>query len=248
MTAPQSGPIRTMPGMGIDDPTSGRVATATWQEVSATRPALAVPVGALEQHGPHLPLDTDTRIATAVAARLPGFDLAPAIAYGASGEHEGFAGTVSVGSETLTRVIVEYGRSACRWAPRVVFVNGHGGNALALAEAVTLLRYEGRDAAWLPCAVPGADAHAGRTETSLLLHLSPDVVHRDRIEVGDPRPISELMPALRSGGVAAVSANGVLGDPTDSDAGEGARLFDRMCGLSAAAVQRWQPDARGMLR
>ncbi|MFD4469951.1 mycofactocin biosynthesis peptidyl-dipeptidase MftE [Rhodococcus sp. NPDC058505] len=227
-------------------PTS--LADATWPEIADGRPALAVPVGSLEQHGPHLPLDTDTRIASAVAGALPGLRLAPAIAYGASGEHEGFAGTVSLGAEVLRTLIVEYGRSACRWSPRVLFVNGHGGNAPALAEAVTLLRYEGRDAAWLPCAVPGADAHAGRTETALLLHLSPDEVRMDRVEAGDPRPIAELMPRLRAGGVAAVSANGILGDPTGADAVEGALLFDQMCGRAVAAAGRWQPDEHGMLR
>ncbi|WP_345349690.1 mycofactocin biosynthesis peptidyl-dipeptidase MftE [Rhodococcus olei] len=234
--------------MHPDVPAPAPLDTATWPEVAASGPALAVPVGSLEQHGPHLPLDTDTRIATAVARVLPGLRLAPAIGYGASGEHEGFAGTVSLGTEALRTLVVEYGRSACRWSPRLLFVNGHGGNAPALAEAVALLRYEGRDAAWVPCAVPGADAHAGRTETALLLHLSPEVVHTDRIEAGDTRPIAELMPRLRDGGVAAVSANGVLGDPRTADAAEGARVFEQMCALAAAAVNRWNPDTRGMLR
>ncbi|TQF68757.1 mycofactocin biosynthesis peptidyl-dipeptidase MftE [Rhodococcus spelaei] len=224
------------------------LADATWPEIADTVPALAVPVGSLEQHGPHLPLDTDTRIAVAVAAALPGLTLAPAIAYGASGEHEGFAGTVSIGSSALQSVVVEYGRSACRWSPRVLFVNGHGGNAPALAEAVALLRYEGRDAAWLPCAVPGADAHAGCTETSLLLHISPVVVRLDRAEPGDLRPVAEILPAMRESGVAAVSANGVLGDPTAADATAGARMFEQMVARSSAALARWQPDGRGMLR
>jgi len=150
---------------------------------------VAVPLGAFEQHGPHLPLDTDTRIAEALARRLPGTVLAPSIAYGASGEHEGFPGTISIGSDALRTILVEYGRSACRWAERVVFVNGHGGNLETLISAVTLLRYEGREVAWLPCAVPGADAHAGRTETSLLLCLSPEVVDFARAEVGNTDPI-----------------------------------------------------------
>ena len=88
---------------------------------------------------PHLPLDTDTRIATAVASavaeRLTGdWLLAPAIGYGASGEHEGFPGTVSIGTAALQLLLVEFGRSACNWASRLVFVNGHGGNVDAVAE------------------------------------------------------------------------------------------------------------------
>ena len=85
---------------------------------------LAVPVGATEQHGPHLPLDTDTRIASAIAERVcgrskaSGLLCAPDLNYGASGEHEGFAGTISIGHEALRGLLVEYGRSACRWAAR----------------------------------------------------------------------------------------------------------------------------------
>ncbi|MFD4182160.1 mycofactocin biosynthesis peptidyl-dipeptidase MftE [Rhodococcus sp. NPDC058514] len=224
------------------------LAGATWPDIDADAPAIAVPIGSLEQHGPHLPLDTDTRIAVAVARSLPGMAIAPAIAYGASGEHEGFAGTVSLGASALEAVVVEYGRSACRWSPRVLLVNGHGGNAPTLAKAVALLRYEGRDVAWLPCAVPGADAHAGRTETSLLLHLSPGDVRMERAQPGVTQPIGELMDRLRAGGIASVSANGVLGDPTGASAAEGERMFEQMVARCVAAVSRWQPDGNGMLR
>ncbi|QBJ95613.1 mycofactocin biosynthesis peptidyl-dipeptidase MftE [Rhodococcus sp. ABRD24] len=222
------------------------LAPAPWPDISRDELTVAVPVGSLEQHGPHLPLDTDTRIASAVARSLDGVIVAPAIEYGASGEHEGFPGTISLGSEVLEMLLVEYGRSTCLWARRVVFVNGHGGNGPALAKAVTLLRYEGRDAAWLPCAVPGADAHAGRTETSLLLHLSPGDVHMGQAEKGNTTPIAELMPQLRAGGMLAATTNGILGDPTGSSAAEGAQLFGGMVGRADAAVSRWTvgPDGR----
>jgi len=132
------------------------IAQARWPECEDV-PVLLVPVGATEQHGPHLPLGTDTAIAATVAARS-GLPVAPALPYGASGEHESFPGTVSIGTETLAAVIVELGRSACRFARRLVLVNGHGGNVGALRAAVALLRSEGRDVAWFPCGVPGADA------------------------------------------------------------------------------------------
>ena len=224
------------------------LAHAAWPELPG-RPLLAVPLGSVEQHGHHLPLATDTRVAEAVA-RAAGLDavVAPAIPYGASGEHEGFPGTVSIGTEALAAVLVEYGRSACRWAGRLLVVNGHGGNLDALRRAVPLLRAEGRDAAWSPCGVPGGDAHAGRTETSLLLHLAPDAVRTDRSVPGATEPIGDLLPRLRAEGVRAVSPTGVLGDPTGASAEEGARLLAAMATRLAAAVARWDVGEDGQLR
>ena len=222
----------------------------TSDQVAGAALTLAVPVGSTEQHGPHLPLDTDTRIAVALAhgvAEQLGCLLAPAIAYGASGEHQGFPGTVSIGTEALTAVLVEYGRSACEWAARVVFVNGHGGNVEALRSATATLRGEGRDTAWLSAFRNDADAHAGHTETSLLLHLSPQAVHPDRLAAGNTEPLAELMPRLRRGGVAAVSASGVLGDPTTATAADGARIFADMVADCVRRVQQWTPGPDGML-
>jgi len=213
---------------------------STWPEIEG-RPTVLVPVGSTEQHGPHLPLDTDARVAAAVAARAAGPVLvAPPVAYGASGEHEGFAGTVSVGHEALRLLLVELGRSAARWAGRLVFVNGHGGNVPTLVDAVGLLRYEGRDAAWFACS-PGGDAHAGRAETSLVLALDPALVRSER-DPGNTAPITDLLPAMRAGGVAAVSPNGVLGDPTGASAAEGERMLSAMATDLAAAMTRWHPD------
>src|SRR5919205_473854 len=131
----------------------GEIASARSAECADVA-VLLVPVGALEQHGPHLPLGTDTVVAATVAGRA-GLPVTPPIAFGASGEHEGFAGTVSIGTEILAAVLVETGRSACRWARRLVFVNGHGGNLPALVAATTLLRDEGRDVGWFACGLPG---------------------------------------------------------------------------------------------
>jgi mycofactocin system creatininase family protein len=210
-----------------------------WPEIDG-RPTLLVPVGSVEQHGPHLPLDTDTRIAAAVAARAATGALlvAPPVAYGASGEHEGFPGTVSIGHEALRLLLVELGRSAARWAGRLVFVNGHGGNVSSLVETVRLLRYEGRDAAWFACAA-GGDAHAGRTETSLMLALDPSRVRLDLAEPGCTDDIAAIMPRLRREGVRAVSANGVLGDPAGASAAEGHELLDRAAAELRGFVASW---------
>ncbi|MEP9393556.1 mycofactocin biosynthesis peptidyl-dipeptidase MftE [Gordonia sp. VNQ95] len=226
-----------------------------WPELTDSAMTVLVPVGSFEQHGPHLPLDTDTRIAVAVASGAHGrlatdapYSCAPAIPYGASGEHEGFAGTISLGAEALGAVLLEYGRSACRWAQRIAFVNGHGGNVPTLTTAVARLRYEARDVAWYPCMFPDADAHAGHTETSVLLHLSPDVVRSDRLEVGNREPMATLMGALRTGGVSAVSANGILGDASSSSAEAGALLLDHAIGDLARALTEWTVDDGGRLR
>jgi creatinine amidohydrolase len=227
------------------------LAGAAWPELPE-RPLLLVPLGAVEQHGHHLPLATDTTVACAVAESavdvLDGVLLAPALAYGASGEHEDFPGTISIGTEALTGLLVEYGRSAGRWVGRLVVVNGHGGNLDALRTAVPQLRSEGRDVAWFPCGVPGADAHAGRTETSLVLHVEPARVRADRAVAGDTTPIGQLLPRLRAEGVRAVSPTGVLGDPAGASAEEGAELLAAMADRLADAVRAWDVDPTGRLR
>ncbi len=227
-----------------------RLTHATWPEVTGA-PLVVVPLGSVEQHGRHLPMATDTVVAQAVAEavvpRLDGALLAPAVPYGASGEHEGFPGTVSIGTEALTTVLVELGRSACRWAQRVVVVNGHGGNLQALRAAVPLLRSEGRDVAWFPCGVPGGDAHAGRTETSVMLHVEPAGVRVADAVAGETASLAEILPRLRAGGVRAVSPSGVLGDPAGASAAEGAELHAAITRRLVAAVRGWAVDPAGRL-
>ena len=212
-----------------------RLADQTWPELATAQHTVLVPVGSLEQHGPHLPLDTDTVIARAVCDRLAEMLadrevlVAPALGYGSSGEHQDFPGTSSIGSDVLRRVAIELTRSMRQWADRVVFVNAHGGNVSAVGSAVQQLRAEAHDVAWLPCATEDFDLHAGRTETSLMLHLCPGRVSLERAERGDTRTLNELMPAMLSGGVRAVSPNGVLGDPTGATPQEGARVLEDMC-------------------
>jgi mycofactocin system creatininase family protein len=171
------------------------LSTAHWPDVEAgPRRLLVVPVGSLEQHGAHLPLDTDTRIATAVAVRAcagrPGVALAPPIAIGASGEHADFPGTLSIGTVALSTLLVELGRHASLDWPAMLLVNGHGGNAAAIRDAVKLLAYEGRrcrgwHAGLRPAMLAAGeslvpDAHAGRVETSIMLALAPDDVRFDQ--------------------------------------------------------------------
>ena len=214
--------------------------SARWPEVEAgPRRLLVVPIGSLEQHGAHLPLDTDTRVATAVAARAcagrSGVGLAPPIAIGASGEHAAFPGTLSIGRVALSTLLVELGRHASLHWPATLLVNGHGGNVTAIRDATGQLRREGRRShAWhaglRPGLLPAAgaitpDAHAGRMETSMMLALAPEDVRLDAAAAGDTRPLTEIMPDLSAHGVRHVSPNGVLGDPAGASAAEGEQLL-----------------------
>jgi creatinine amidohydrolase len=214
---------------------------AHWPEVErAARLLLVVPVGSVEQHGPHLPLDTDTRIAVAVARRAcsgrPGVALAPPLPIGASGEHAAFPGTLSIGTEALAACLIELGRHASLHWPALLLVNGHGGNVAAVEAAAGRLRHEGRECLAWHAALPEGDAHAGRSETSVMLALDPDAVRLDAAERGDVRPLEQILPLLRAQGVRAVSANGVLGDPAGASAAEGERLLARLTDSLAAAM------------
>lgn len=213
-------------------PDRRELAGTTWPAIP-TGSTVFVPLGSTEQHGPHLPMSTDTTVAVAVArglaALLPGHVLvAPPIAFSASGEHAGFPGTVSIGAEVLDAVLVETVRSLSLWAARTVIVNAHGGNVPTVARAVERMRSEGHAVSWVACATPGGDAHAGRTETSLLLHLDPAAVRLADAEAGVTTPIETLLPQLMVGGVRSVSPSGVLGDPTGASAAEGRELLAAM--------------------
>jgi mycofactocin precursor peptide peptidase len=204
----------------------------TWSEVASARArVLVLPLGALEQHGPHLPLDTDTCIAVALAARLrehrPDACIAPALPFGASGEHAAFPGTLSLGQWALELAIVELVRGA-DWFDAVLLVCWHGGNADPLAGAIRTLHGDGRSAAAWTATERMADAHAGRTETSLMLALDPAAVRIEAAEAGDKRPLEVLLPALQRDGVRAVSPNGVLGDPRGACAEEGEWLLAQL--------------------
>jgi creatinine amidohydrolase len=233
-----------IPNMGRSH--EDQLAALTWRQARrrASRDTLlAVPLGSTEQHGPHLPLDTDTRIATALAAglarRRDDVVVAPALPYGASGEHAGFPGTLSVGTPALELLLVELVRSASDLCRGTVLVCGHGGNRDAVDAATRRLRAEGRAVLGWMASVPGGDAHAGRTETSLMLALRPGLVRRARAAAGDSRPLAELMPRLRAGGLVAVSPNGVLGDPAGAGAAEGERLLAALLDDLVAAVAAW---------
>jgi creatinine amidohydrolase len=205
---------------------------------------LAVPLGSTEQHGPHLSLSTDTDIAVALCQRLAAARedvlIAPAVAYGSAGEHAGFAGTLSIGRAALELLVVELVRSATETFGHIVLVSAHGGNTQPVNRAVRLLRKESREV-WLFMPRWQGDPHAGRPETALMLALTPGRVDLREARAGDTRPLAQIWPRLRAGGVAAVSESGILGDPTGATAQEGAALLDELAAELISEVAAWHP-------
>jgi creatinine amidohydrolase len=218
-------------------PDATTLADTSWTQLP-DRPIVLVPLGSTEQHGPHLPFSTDTTIADAVArasapriAAATGLPVvvAPALPYGASGEHQSFPGTISIGHDALRLLLVELIRSLSTWAGRIILVNGHGGNALTLKAVVDQMRYEQHNVSSIPCALESAtDAHAGHDETSVLLHLSPHLVRMESAQPGNTQPLAEILPDLMRSGVRPVSPTGVLGDPTAADPDAGRASFDAL--------------------
>lgn len=166
-------------------------------------PVVILPLGATEQHGPHLPLSTDVHIGMGlVAEALKHFRedaevwTLPPVTVGASREHSRFPGTESVSTEALIRTLVERGRQlADVGVRRLVWANGHGGNRHAMEAAGLELR-AGRDmlvvkASWFRFTRPTRlglperewrhGLHGGAVETAMMLHLRPDLVHGDAI-------------------------------------------------------------------
>jgi creatinine amidohydrolase len=225
---------------------------ATWLEVAATGgdSVLAVPVGSLEQHGPHLPLDTDTRIAVELAARLSrsrsDVVVAPAVAYGASGEHAAFPGTLLIDHAVLADLLVELVRSARDAFAGVALISAHGGNHEGLALVRERCRADGDPVLVWAAGVRGGDAHAGRTETSLMLAIDPAAVRTELAVAGPTEPLELLLPRLRAEGVRPVSSNGVLGDPQGASAAEGESMLVAMTAELAEAFEaRWpRPRSR----
>ena len=209
------------------------MSAATTSELSERTPLLILPLGAWEQHGPHLPLDTDTIIINRVVGDviadqiLSNIDLivAPTIAITASDEHQGFAGTLSAGTQALKDAVVAICRSAS-WARGICIVNGHGGNTDALAAITSALQYENiTHSIWSLPSYAGGDMHAGHTETSLLLHIAPEQVRDFTLQSGAPFT-DNIVDAMREHGVQGISENGIIGDATTATASHGIAVLN----------------------
>lgn len=236
----------------------------TWPEAErrlAETDVALFPVGAVEQHGPHLPLDTDAWDAEALCAEVaqrcapPRPLVLPAIPYGVSYHHQDFPGTLSVNPETLARIVYEVGISAARHGiTKLVIVNGHGGNLPTLQFAAQMIN---RDAHIFTCVDTGEtsdadiarltetapDLHAGEVETSTTLARRPHLVDMEKAEAFVPRSDSRYLDFSSEYGVewfahtARLSPSGVLGDPTKASVEKGERMWELMVGHLVSFIE-----------
>lgn len=247
------------------EPLTPRAAGLTSPElaglVAGGRRTAVLPLGATEQHGPHLPLATDSLIAAALAERFCG-RVAEAVAFpvlpfGCSAEHGAFAGTLSLAPETLQRLLVDMLQSLVPHGFDTAFIfSAHGGNFAALARAVPALAaaapslriiactdLDAVTAAWQRAAATAgiaADAaghHAGELETSIALALCPEAVRRDRIEAG-LRGVGADAQAIFYPDLRRHAANGVVGDPRSAAATRAAVYLEAWVDLLVAHYRR----------
>ncbi|MBS7611010.1 creatininase family protein [Candidatus Bathyarchaeota archaeon] len=210
---------------------------STYKDVEASSVKGAIlPIGSLEQHGANLPLDTDTIIASEIAreaaSRLNLF-LLPTIPLSCSAEHRGAKGTVYLRPETLTSVLKDIINSLREEGFKYLVVfSWHGGN-FVLKPAVRYLNLDYSDFKIVLVseqtygdALRGIfetanDLHAGEQETSLLLHIKPDVVKgtAGSYEPSVEREMLDYLPMLK------ISPTGVWGDPSKADRVKGEKAF-----------------------
>ncbi|MEE4024993.1 creatininase family protein [Gordonia sp. PKS22-38] len=228
-----------------------RYAELTTAEVSTALSRdsiLVLPTGAIEPHGPHLPLATDLIVAEAMSEAVvergadAGHDvwLLPALGYTKSDEHAHLPGTMWLRASTLFETLVDIGASMAQTpARRLLFLNAHGGNSALIEVAARELRRR-FDLQTFFSSGPGQPGpterglgiHAGWAETSIMLHLRPDLVQMDQAvasvadAVADHEHVGFTKP-VKFGWLATDFADsGVIGDPTGADAGIGEKLFD----------------------
>ena len=236
----------------------------TWPEATSRLEEIDVallPVGAIEQHGPHLPLDTDAFDADYLARRVadacsdPKPLVLPPVSYGVSYHHESFQGTISISNDTLARLIYEIGISVARnGIKKLVVLNGHGGNSPALNHAAQMIN---RDAHIFVCVDTGEtsdvdiynlietpnDVHAGEIETSTSLAVRPHLVKMDQAPESIPKFSSRYLDFTSKRGVLwyahtqRISNTGVMGNPTIASAEKGQKIWELMIAHLVALVE-----------
>lgn len=234
-----------------------RMEEMSWPDVRAAIDAgfttAVVAVGSTEQHGPHLPTMTDTRIGDAVAQlvaqKLGNALIARTIPVGVSEHHLAFGATISLKPETLKLIIRDYVDSLVRDGfRRIIFLPTHGGNFTPVAQAIEdakkahpdveirgctdllgITECEGKAAAKFGISAAESGVHAGENETSLMMSLEPDLVVRDRLAPGYLGPFGEKeFQLVFEKGMPALTKNGVLGDPSKASAEKGKAYLEEL--------------------
>ncbi len=248
-----SGRARPPAPIPTDGPRPWMLGDLTWPAAGRRLKEVDVallPVGSIEQHGPHLPLDVDAFDAAwqaeEVARRCsdPKPLVLPLIPYGVAYNHDDFSGTISVGPEALSRMVHEVGLSAARAGiKKLIIVNGHGGNRPALRFAAQQIN---RDAHIFTCVETGetsdadvaritetaGDVHAGEIETSTTLANRPHLVPMELARRSVPDFASRYLDFSSEHAVewfartSRISKSGVLGDPTLASAEKGREIWD----------------------
>jgi creatinine amidohydrolase len=213
-----------------------------------------VPVGAIEQHGPHLPVGTDTIVASALCAATGAVTdslVLPAISLGVSyGHGTVLAGTLSLTPDLLVATVHQY----VRWASvtglrRLLFVNAHLGNSASLSVATDSVRllapqlrvgtidwWTADPAVLAEITADGADIHANRAETAMMMAIAPQLVHPQRASgADDPDRTAGLTFRYTA---PALSRNGVTGRPSEASADLGAELQRRVVSAIAGRIER----------
>ena len=221
------------------------------------------PLGAVEQHGPHLPYNTDLLIAERVAeaaVERVGADLGvwllPSLAYTKSNEHAWSPGTIWLSATTMLAVLDDIGRCvAATPARRLVFFNGHGGNSALVGVAnreirlahglMTFLTHPGvppDQGGASPADELGMGIHGGTDETSIMLHLAPELVDMTLATRNVPSALADN-DYVRFGGAVGFGwlsndfgPDGHIGDPVPATAERGAHLFEAAVDAFAAAL------------
>ena len=249
-----------------------------FEHVDSERTVALLPVGAIEQHGPHLPLATDALINEGIVrAALPLVAppavllVLPALAVGNSPEHARFRGTLAIRDTTVADCWTDIGRSVARAGVRkLVIVNSHGGQRSLVDLVAVRLRAELSmlvvRANYFALGVPPGlfdsvrlahDIHGGEIETSLMLHLAPELVRRDRLEnfSGLPQRLAEtnrLLGAEKPIGIGWLAEDlhpaGVCGDASRADAAKGARYLEHLAERLAALVAETAATPLSVLR
>ena len=266
---PDPGPQHSEPGGDrLAAPALASLTTRGVERLLADGPLdVIVPLGALEQHGPHLPLSTDQIIAEALAyeaaARSGECAVAPCLPVGVSPHHLGFAGTASVAAQTMAELQTDVVSSLLNHGFRCAYVvTGHAGNAGSMAEAERQLAeaFAGRvvsfadwpaqrKAVHAAAVAMGLDpervgTHAGHFETSIMCLLRPDLVDSAAAEPGWIGPAVAAGETLRSRGMAALSPIGVIGDPTGAGAEAGRAYLDALVEHVASGIARHRGQSR----